>query len=179
MAKSITHERSYSSERFFQMINLALFYLKELGVRDVSQMNLHKVLWYIDFVYHRDLGKSISCKNYQANKNGPTNKFLDLFKEFPPTREKKYSGGVLKLYEHDEKSFDFSKLSFNEKAVIAEVCKIVAPLLKNNKLWSFIHENENSYLEIYEKNPGGDIPYEKSADIKIDRDYRAKILAEC
>ena len=118
--------------KFFQMVNTVLFFLQKSGVPEISQMYLHKVLWYADFIAYRDWRKSISSFDYQANSHGPTNKFLDI-SNFPVSRQ----AGNRKYYSYNKGLSKNDILSFNEKALLAEICVILAPYLKTKSQQQF------------------------------------------
>jgi hypothetical protein len=163
--------------KFFQIVNIILFFLQKSGISEISQMYLHKVLWYADFIAYRDWNKSISGFNYQANYHGPTNKFLSI-SNFPINKQ----SGNIKYYSYKKNLSNDNLLNFNEKALLAEICVILAPFLKNRHqqqfFYKFIHELEPAYKNTWDMNPKGDIDYEKSKTIQIDKTYREEALIE-
>jgi len=156
------------------MINLALFSLQQNGVKNVSQLYLHKILWYADFIADRDLGKSISAIDYQANHNGPTNKLLNV-SGFPFILKQDASKKKRKYYSYQADSNDFSKLSFNERAIIIEAAKMVSEFLKNTRQTRFFYDYVHTVEPAYKITKRNDvIPYDLSETIQLDKSYRAR-----
>jgi len=145
--------------------NAILYFVDKCNNKYLGKTKLNKLLYYLDFIYYRDNGKSVTGDDYICQNYGPVpSRILDIMSELK--REGKIDAEVIEGINMEKYTLktkvDESCFNEKEKTLLKNICKEFCNY-KTDRIVTQTHfEAPWFYASLYDK-----IDYEYANDIEF------------